>query len=154
VSAYIHDFEAMDEELLGQAAAAPRRSTRAQRPAGGNANAIARSAVPLPRSLPSGQKSDAAGRTSVAEFRRQQQLQMHASQTEANLSARRDIERAKELIASGQASLAKVYLQQAAKQAGPQLRAEIAAIFNNLSAPAAHSQVQSKSSSSLAARVR
>jgi hypothetical protein len=153
VSAYIHDFEAMDEELLGQAAAAARRSTSAVRRQPGNANVTARSATP-PRSLPSGQISDAAGRTSVADLRRQQQIQKHASQTEANLAARRDIERAKELMASGKSGLARMYLQQAAKQADPQLRTEIAAMFNNLSAQSAHNQVPSKPSNSLASRVR
>jgi len=153
VSAFIHDFEAMDEEVLGQAAVS-RRPRLTAKPGARNANVVARSAAPLPRSLPAGQGSDVAGRTSIVELRRQQQLHEQASQAEVHQAARQNFERARELAASGKAGLARVYLQQAAKQAGPQLRADIADTLNALGVQTAKSQTQSRPSNSLAAHVR
>jgi hypothetical protein len=130
VSAYIHDFDAMDEELLGQSAAASHRS--AATPFGArHAPVVARSAAPLPRPSPAIQAIDLAGRTSVAELRRRRPLQDQASQAEGRRLALRNFERAKQLVASGQAGLAKVYLQQAARHADPQLRSEIAAMLQS-----------------------
>jgi hypothetical protein len=154
VSAYIHDFETMEEERLGQAAAGPRRSLPAKQARAGGANFAARSTAPIPRSLPVVERPDAAGRTSIAELRRQQQLQNTAAQTAASATTQKDIERARELAASGNAGLAKVYLKRAAKQADPKLRSEISAMFHTLNAPTGGSQVLATPPGSLATRAR
>ena len=154
VSAYIHDFESMDEEVLGQTAVASRRPASATKIRAGNPNVVARSAAPLPRSLPTGQSLDVAGRTSVAELRRQQQLHEQVSQAESHDASRQNFERARELAASGKAGLARVYLQQAAKQADPQLRADIAEALNDLGVQTAKSQNPARRTNSLATRVR
>jgi hypothetical protein len=154
VSAYIHDFEAMDDELLGQAAAGQHRSLPAKQARAGNANLAARSTARLPRSLAAVEKPDAAGRKSVAELRRQQQLQNRAAQTAASATTQKDIERARELAASGNAGLAKVYLKRAAKQADPKLQSEISAMFHALHAQSGGSQVLATPPGSLATRVR
>jgi hypothetical protein len=153
VSAYIHDFEAMEEELLGQAGTVARQTPPARQPGAANAN-IARAAEPLSRRLPHARKSDASGRVSVAELRRQQALDGHAAQAASRQSARQDMARARELVAAGNAALAKMYLQRAAKRADPELRAEITAIYHSLSAPMTQSPAHSTRPNALAARVR
>jgi hypothetical protein len=153
VSAYIHDFEAMEEELLGQAGTVARRTQGARQPGAANAN-IARAAEPLSRPLPRALKSDAAGRASVADLRRQQALQQHAEEAVAGQAARQDFQRATQLLAAGRPGAAKVYLQRASKQADPELRAEISAIYHSLSAPTGQSQVHSAQPNSLVSRAR
>jgi hypothetical protein len=154
VSAYIHNFEEMEEELLGQANIASRRSMPAKQPGAGRANLAARSADPLPRSKPDVSKPDAAGRLSVAELRRQQQTHDHAAQASASQAARKDFERAREIAASGNAGLARVYLRRAASQADPKLRAEISGLFITLSDQPSQSPLSATPPNSLATRVR
>lgn len=153
VSAYIHDFEAMEEELLGQAAVVARPARPARQPGAANVN-IARAAEPLSRPLPRALRSDAAGRASVAELRRQQAIQQQAAQTTSRQAASQDIARARELAAAGNAGLAQVYLRRAAKQADPELRAEVSAMYHSLSAPVGQILVPSIRPNSLASRVR
>jgi hypothetical protein len=134
VSAQIHDFEAMDQELLGQAGAVARRSQPSKQRGAANAT-VARTTQPPSRPLPHALKSDEAGRVSVAELRRQQALQRHTAHAASNESVHRDLERARELVALGNVGLAKVYVQRAAKVAAPELPAEISAIYRSLSDP-------------------
>jgi hypothetical protein len=152
VSAYIHDFGAMEEEL-GQAATVARHTRPPRQPGAANVN-IARVAEPLSRPLPGALGSDAAGRTSVAELRRQHALHQHSAQATSRQSARQDLARARELVAAGNAGLAKVYLRRAAKQADPELRAEVSSMYHSLSAPAGQILVPSTRPNSLASRVR
>jgi hypothetical protein len=99
VNAYIHDFDAMEEDLLRQASPLARRS------------------------LPATHSSDVAGRSSIAEIRRQQAAHQQAELIEA----RQDYERGRELLAQDRTGMAKVYFQRAAKRGDARLRAEIAA---------------------------
>lgn len=99
VGAYIHDLEAIDEDLRGQA------------------RGLARHSSPATRS------PDAAGRMSIAELRRQQVDRQAAVQKEAI----QDYERARRLLAEGRTGLAEFYFERAAKHADPELRARIAA---------------------------
>jgi hypothetical protein len=99
VGASIHDFEAMEEDLLRRAG-----------PKGQNA----RAAAPAP---------DVAGRSSIAALRRQRAAEERAEQ----IAARQDFERGRELLNQGRASMAKVYFQRAAQRGDAALRAKIAA---------------------------
>jgi hypothetical protein len=107
VSAYIHDFEAMEEDLLRKANPAVHR------------------AAPLVQS------PDAAGRASIAELRRQ----VAAEERTGQIAARQDFERGSELLRQGRADLAKVYFQRAAKRGDAELRAKIAAILRRQAVP-------------------
>jgi Bacterial type II and III secretion system protein len=150
VSAYIHDFEAMDEELLGRAGGLANRSSHSSQRGLGNADVVARSAGPSRRLSSAVQQSDASGRMNIAEIRRLQQQHTIAAQA----AARRDFERGRELLAAGQTGVAQVYLQRAAKHADAELRAEISALAHAKSAPSSPSQVGASRPNSLATRVR
>ncbi|MEX2142325.1 MAG: hypothetical protein WD894_23855 [Pirellulales bacterium] len=97
VGAYIHDFEAMDEDLLRQASPVARRS------------------------LPATNSPDVAGRTSIVELRRQDAARQRAELGEA----RQDFERARVLLTQGRTGMAKYYFQRAAKGGDAELRAKI-----------------------------
>jgi hypothetical protein len=113
VHAQIHDFEAMEQALVGQATEVARHSPPAARFSNHAAAA----------------KSD---RASVAAIRQQQAARQSAITTEA----RQDYDRARELLAAGKTGVAKIYLQRAAKSADPQLRGEIQTAWQALlSAP-------------------
>jgi hypothetical protein len=101
VSAYIHDFESMDQQLLRQSQPHASREQPA-RPA------------------------DIAGRTSIRELERQHSAHEAIRNATAQAQARADYERATTLVKQGKAGAAKVYLQRAAKQADAALRAKIA----------------------------
>jgi len=115
VSAYIHDFEAMDESLLREGR--PLTSFES----GNVGNPKVHNSRPMVR--------DSAGRMSVAELRRLQST----NRTQMAASARRDFDRARQLLAEGKTGVAKVYLQQAGKTTDPALRAEVTAILRGLS---------------------
>jgi hypothetical protein len=149
VSAYIHDFEAMEDELLGRTGGLVNRAAPSSRGGFGNANVAARTSSPSRRSSPALQRPD-AGRMSVAELRRQQEQHGHAAQA----AARRDFERGRELLSAGQSGVAGVYLQRAAKAADAELRAEISALARSQAAPAPQGQTRDTRPNSLAARVR
>ncbi len=105
ISASIHDFEAMDQQLLGR----------------GNAKAV-------PRARRFGQARtapDIAGRSSVVELRRRQSAANVTDRMALENDAFHDFERAKALVAEGKPGVAKVYLQRAAKRASPQLKPQI-----------------------------
>ncbi len=99
VSAQIHDFEAMEHDLLR------------------NARGVAG------RSPPKTHAPDVAGRSSIAELRRQQATRQRAEQAEA----RRDFERGRQLLTQGRTDMAKLYFQRASKRGDAALRTEIAA---------------------------
>ncbi len=122
VSAYIHDFEAMDESLLREG------KLLTSLEAGNVAIPSAQHIRPMVR--------DSAGRTSVAELRRQQTI----DRTQTATSARRDFDRARQLLAEGKTGVAKAYLQRAGKTTDPALRAEIAVVLRNLSPPPVSTQ--------------
>jgi hypothetical protein len=106
VSAYIHDFEAMEEDLLRQADPVVRRAT---------------AAAPSP---------DIVGRSSIAELRRKAAIEDRAVQ----VAAEQDFERGRELLSQGRNNVAKVYFQRAAKGGNAELRAKIAAILRSQAA--------------------
>ncbi len=101
VSAHIHDFEAMEDDLLRQANPVVGRATAAARP------------------------PDGAGRSSIAELRRQAAADERAEQ----MAAQQDFDRGRQLLSQGRANIAKVYLQRAAKRGDAELRARIAAVL-------------------------
>jgi hypothetical protein len=112
VSAQVHDFEAMEEELS---------------PTGVGSYNAAASALPAGVGSRKSAVPDEAGRFSVAELRRQQAARQQAEQARA----RRDFERGRELLAAGRADLAKVYFQQAATRGNAELRSDIAAALGS-----------------------
>jgi hypothetical protein len=118
VSATIHDFDAMDEALLGGGLAtrplAPLSAPRASAGKGAaGGSAAGRTASPI--------IADPAGRVSVAELRRQQA----SRQATATDDGRSDLERARVLLAEDKTGAARVYLQRARKRADLALRSEI-----------------------------
>lgn len=103
VSASIHDFEAMEEDLLRQASPVGRRATAAA------------------------QSPDVAGRSSIAELRRQAAADERAEQ----VAAEQDFERGRDLLNQGRTDVAKVYFQRAAKRGNAELQARIAATLRS-----------------------
>jgi hypothetical protein len=122
VSAYIHDFEAMDQALLGEGA--PLTVLRS----GASGTPRAKDLRPM--------AGDIAGRMSVAEIHRQGTGQATKTQS----SARRDFDRARALLAEGKTGVARAYLQHAVRTADPKLRAEIAVLERSLLPPVVMSQ--------------
>jgi hypothetical protein len=118
VSATIHDFETMDEALLGNGSAIVRQPLPLSSPplAGHGLGRREGARVAATPTL-----ADSAGRRSVAELRRQQ-----ASISAAALDeGRGDYDRARVLLAEGKIGTARVYMQRALKRADPALRVEI-----------------------------
>ncbi len=137
VSATIHDFDAMDRQLLGEdfdKSAATDTSARAAalanlpvmlRPLSGRATAAAHSA---PQASPLA--VDAAGSGSVNEIRRQQAAEDEATQSEAATL----FQQASDLQAQGKPGVAKIYYQMAARRATGNLKEEALAALRSLSA--------------------
>jgi hypothetical protein len=122
VSAYIHDFEAMDQALLGEGV--PLTVLQS----GPSNFSKVKGSRPI--------AEDAAGRMSVAQIRRQGDT----AKMNTSGAARRDLERARQLLAEGKTGVARAYLQHAVPTADPKLRAEIAALERSLSSPVVMSQ--------------
>jgi hypothetical protein len=137
VQATIHDFEAMDRQLLGEdfdKSASADISARAAalanlpvmlRPTLGLAATAARLAPPA-----SPLAVDAAGSGSVNEIRRQQAAEDVAIQQEAA----KLFQQAGDLQAQGKSGVAKIYYQMAARRATGNLKEEALAALRSLSA--------------------
>jgi hypothetical protein len=131
VSVYIHDFEAMDRYLLSQ----PTPFRAAQQRAAGLA-AGAKDA--WPRRLEAAQAGSARPSVmSVAQLRAQHLHEQQAQEDEA----RQWYERGLGAEAAGKANVARVYYQMAARRAGGELKAQIAARLESLASPPAASNL-------------
>jgi hypothetical protein len=132
VTAEIHDFDAMDKQLLG--ADFDRRAS-----AEAMADAIAVRKLPimlrpvvasnLPKSSPLA--LDVAGGSSIAEMRRQQA----AEDSAADREARRLFDQAVELQTAGKPGVAKVFYQMAARRATGELKERAQTAILELNSP-------------------
>ncbi len=137
-SVYIHDFEAMDEALLGQAGGSTYRS--AQRRSPGPSTRTVVGTRPLPgRSRPAGtwqarstpQAATGPMSKSVAQLRAE-----HAGEQQARVAeAMRLFERGKAAEAKGKLNVARIYYQQASSRAQGPLQDEILAQLRLVSSP-------------------
>jgi hypothetical protein len=127
VSAEIHDFDAMDRQLLGGEV-------------GGSADASAVKSLPVmlrpvahgrkPRG-PSALATDSAGGQSIAEIRRRQAEEDAVTQQEAE----RLFAQASELQTAGKTGVAKIYFQMAARRATGDLKDRAFAALRELNKP-------------------
>ena len=118
-SVFVHDFEAMDEYLLGQRGA-------------GRSNGFEPPANHAPRQPPVAVARPPGGPAmSVAALRAQRLRQQQARQEQAV-----DLfERGRRAEAAGKANVARIFYQMAARRAGDELKAAIAARLEAISPP-------------------
>ena len=132
VTAEIHDFEAMDRQLLGEDFDRTADATTA-------ADALAVRKLPImlrpvvgAKSLqPSALAADSTGSSSIADIRRQQAAEDSAAQEEAQ----RLFEQATELQSAGKPGVAKVYYQMVAHRATGDLKERAETAIRELSGP-------------------
>jgi hypothetical protein len=142
VSAEIHDFEAMDRQLLGDDFDRTADATTA-------ADALAVRRLPIMLRPIIGAKSkarlalaaDSTGATSIAEIRRQQAAEDSAAQQEAL----RLFEQAAELQSAGKPGVANVYYQMAARRATGVLKERAQAAIRELNGPTQSASADSQS---------
>jgi hypothetical protein len=137
MSVYVHDFEAMDKQLRGQATAAGVSTLQTSRLP---ARAPQQIALESPSPVKNVWRQPAAAgpaAMSVAQLRVQHQREERARDAEAE----RWLERAKNAEAAGKANVARVYYQMAARRASGELKDRIAARLESLSASVAASEL-------------
>ncbi len=136
VHATIHDFDAMDRQLLGEGFDASAATTPAREAALARLPVMLR---PAPDRLvgPSGSRAapmavDSTGGTSLADIRRQQSADDAALQQEAAAL----FQQASDLQAAGKPGVAKIYYQMAARRATGDLKVRALAELRRLSTAA------------------
>ena len=128
VSVYIHDFEAMDEQLLSQPTAFRSRPQPGGAP--GPAPGLAADTKNVWQPRPGATQSGSGGPTakSVAQLRAERLREQQAREQEA----REWLERGRRAEASGKANVARVYYRMAARRATADLKDQIAARLESL----------------------
>ena len=123
VTAQIHDLDAMDREVLASGGAANGLTAGGSR-SGLNASQLAATKVANPIS-------------SIAELRRQA-----ATVTPAQLAqSTADLDRGRELLTQGKAAVAKIYLQNAARQGSDDIRKQALAELQKINSAAPARQI-------------